>query len=73
MFVEKKAGLVDEMKTIIEEFQSKEKDSSIDVIEARVVDLTELFNEALYALWKELMQIEMRLFEQCEVRKGNFC
>lgn len=68
LFVERKKDLVDEMKEIIEKVLSKDKDSTLDIMEPRIVDLSDLFNEALFALWKELMTIEMRLFEQCEVR-----
>lgn len=60
---------MNDLKLIIEKFQAKPED--IAEVEPEVMDLTEYFNDLVELLWKDLMTIEMTLFEQCEVSLIN--
>lgn len=65
-FDSEKAPLLGEMNEII--FMFTNKIATLQVLEPRVMDLGERFNDLLFSLWKKLMLAEFILFEQCEVR-----
>ncbi|CAG9793993.1 unnamed protein product [Diatraea saccharalis] len=68
-FEEKKKPLVTTLNELIQKFTSKQ--ATIEQLEPLLVDLGDAFNDILYDLWKNLMTIEMQLYEQCEVKKAT--
>ncbi|XP_013190894.1 dynein regulatory complex subunit 3 [Amyelois transitella] len=69
-FEKKKQPLVAQMNELINKFTTKQ--ATIEDLEPKIMDLGEAFNEVLYELWKDLMTIEMRLYEQCEESRVQF-
>ncbi|CAG4946971.1 unnamed protein product [Parnassius apollo] len=69
-FEDKKARLVEQMNEIIVKFAAKQ--ATLEQLEPSIVDLGETFNDTLFELWKNLMTIEMQLFEQCEESRTQF-
>ncbi|KPI97248.1 PREDICTED: leucine-rich repeat-containing protein 48-like [Papilio xuthus] len=69
-FEEKKVGLVNQMNEVIAKFMSKQ--ATLEELEPNIVDLGEAFNDSLYEMWKNLMTIEMQLYEQCEESRTQF-
>lgn len=55
------------MNEVIAKFMTKQ--ATLEELEPNIVDLGEAFNDSLYEMWKNLMTIEMQLYEQCEVIK----
>lgn len=63
-FEKKKKPLLDQMNEQINKFKTKQ--STIEQLEPVIMELSDAYNDVLHELWKKLMTIEMRLFEQCE-------
>ncbi|CAH2039450.1 unnamed protein product, partial [Iphiclides podalirius] len=69
-FEEKKVRFVNQMNELIAKFTAKQ--ATLEELEPNVLDLGESFNDALFELWKNLMTIEMQLYEQCEESRTQF-
>ncbi|XP_050351560.1 dynein regulatory complex subunit 3-like [Nymphalis io] len=70
VFEEKKKPLIDQMTELIGKFTSKK--ATIEQLEPNIIDAGEAFNDIIYDLWKQLMTIEMQLYEQCEESRVQF-
>ncbi|XP_068618661.1 dynein regulatory complex subunit 3-like [Battus philenor] len=69
-FEDKKAQFLNQMNELIGKFTAKQ--ATLEQLEPNIVDLGESFNDALFELWKNLMTIEMHLYEQCEESRTQF-
>lgn len=61
----KKKPLFKQLDENISKFTAKQ--ATLEQLEPAVVDLGDQFNDVLHDLWKDLMTLEMQLYEQCEV------
>lgn len=64
-YEKKKAPLISTLQGLQAKFVAKQ--ATLEQLEPQIVDLSDTFNEVLYDCWRQLMTIEMNLFEQCEV------
>ncbi|CAB3247675.1 unnamed protein product [Arctia plantaginis] len=65
-----KKPFIDKMNEHMAKFKAKQ--ITIEQLEPIIIDLGERYNDLLYDLWKNLMTIEMQLFEQCEESRVQF-
>ncbi|KAJ2943667.1 hypothetical protein O0L34_g16779 [Tuta absoluta] len=66
----KKVPLMESLHKLIQKFT--EKKATLELIEPQISDLTDLYNDLLYDIWRKLMTLEMNLFEQCEESRVQF-
>lgn len=64
-YEKKKAPLFSTLQGLLAKFVSKQ--ATLEQLEPQILDFSDIFNDVLYECWKQLMTIEMNLFEQCEV------